>query len=80
MQHINASCNRHTSLHALTLSLPLPNTIPDTSFVTQLLSVQACFEPSLDYVVTKIPRWDLGKFEVTKSTQYNTTQSIINIP
>ncbi|KAJ2008169.1 carbamoyl-phosphate synthase (glutamine-hydrolyzing) cpa2 [Coemansia thaxteri] len=22
----------------------------------------ACFEPSLDYVVTKIPRWDLGKF------------------
>merc|ERR1719331_1621024 len=24
---------------------------------------QACFEPSLDYCVTKIPRWDLGKFE-----------------
>ncbi|KAJ2381821.1 carbamoyl-phosphate synthase (glutamine-hydrolyzing) cpa2, partial [Coemansia sp. RSA 2603] len=22
----------------------------------------ACFEPSLDYVVTKIPRWDLSKF------------------
>ncbi|KAJ2825245.1 carbamoyl-phosphate synthase (glutamine-hydrolyzing) cpa2, partial [Coemansia sp. 'formosensis'] len=22
----------------------------------------ACFEPSLDYVVTKIPRWDLAKF------------------
>jgi carbamoyl-phosphate synthase (ammonia) len=29
--------------------------------VTQ--STQACFEPSLDYCVTKIPRWDLGKFE-----------------
>jgi len=27
----------------------------------------ACFEPSLDYVVVKIPRWDLDKFEyVTK--------------
>ena len=26
-------------------------------------TTQACFEPSLDYVVTKIPRWDLGKFE-----------------
>jgi len=27
----------------------------------------ACFEPSLDYVVCKIPRWDLGKFKgVTK--------------
>jgi len=23
---------------------------------------QACFEPSLDYIVTKIPRWDLNKF------------------
>ena len=22
----------------------------------------ACFEPSLDYVVVKIPRWDLKKF------------------
>ena len=23
----------------------------------------ACFEPSLDYIVTKIPKWDLGKFQ-----------------
>jgi len=29
--------------------------------VTQCTS--ACFEPALDYVVCKIPRWDLGKFE-----------------
>jgi carbamoyl-phosphate synthase large subunit len=27
----------------------------------------ACFEPSLDYIVTKIPKWDLAKF----STQVN---------
>jgi hypothetical protein len=27
-------------------------------------STQACFEPSLDYIVTKIPRWDLAKFQV----------------
>ncbi|XP_023226449.1 CAD protein-like [Centruroides sculpturatus] len=25
-------------------------------------STTACFEPSLDYCVVKIPRWDLGKF------------------
>lgn len=25
-------------------------------------ATSACFEPSLDYVVVKIPRWDLGKF------------------
>lgn len=24
---------------------------------------QACFEPSLDYIVTKVPRWDMTKFE-----------------
>lgn len=26
-------------------------------------TTQSCFEPSLDYVVTKVPRWDLVKFE-----------------
>lgn len=36
----------------------LPNIV---NSVTQ--TTQACFEPSLDYVVTKVPRWDLGKFE-----------------
>lgn len=29
--------------------------------VTKVTS--ACFEPALDYVVCKIPRWDLGKFK-----------------
>lgn len=24
---------------------------------------QACFEPSLDYIVTKLPRWDMTKFQ-----------------
>ena len=26
-------------------------------------STTACFEPSLDYCVVKVPRWDLSKFE-----------------
>ena len=26
-------------------------------------STSACFEPTLDYVVCKLPRWDLGKFK-----------------
>jgi len=30
-------------------------------------TTNACFEPALDYIVCKIPRWDLGKFKgVTK--------------
>ncbi|KAI9298426.1 putative bifunctional pyrimidine biosynthesis protein [Neoconidiobolus thromboides FSU 785] len=41
----------------LGLNIPL-NEIKNS--VTKLTS--ACFEPSLDYVVVKIPRWDLKKF------------------
>src|SRR5256886_17450504 len=29
---------------------------------------QACFEPSLDYLVVKIPRWALGKFKGVDET------------
>ncbi len=29
---------------------------------------QACFEPSLDYIVVKIPRWDLDKFKGVDET------------
>ncbi len=40
---------------ALGRSLPeVPNVVTETTC--------ACFEPSLDYVVVKLPRWDLGKF------------------
>jgi len=36
--------------------------LPDLrNAVTQ--TTTACFEPSLDYIVTKIPRWDLAKFD-----------------
>ena len=30
--------------------------------------ISACFEPSIDYVVTKIPRFDFGKFAGTSET------------
>ncbi|KAK0196429.1 ATPase domain protein [Armillaria mellea] len=40
---------------ALGYTLPeLPNTVTKTTV--------ACFEPSLDYIVMKIPEWDLAKF------------------
>ena len=44
---------------AAKLALGLPLTELKNS-VTQ--ATTACFEPSLDYVVVKIPRWDLLKF------------------
>jgi carbamoyl-phosphate synthase large subunit len=41
---------------ALGHTLPeLPNAVTKTT--------TACFEPALDYIVTKIPKWDLSKFQ-----------------
>ena len=36
----------------------LPNAVTKTT--------TACFEPSLDYIVTKMPKWDLSKFQHVK--------------
>jgi carbamoylphosphate synthase large subunit len=36
----------------------------------------ACFEPSLDYVVLKIPRWDFKKFELVKRRLGSSMKSI----
>lgn len=41
----------------LALGIPLPEIKNSVTGVTT-----ACFEPSLDYCVIKIPRWDLAKF------------------
>jgi len=41
----------------LALGIPLPEI---RNLVTGRTT--ACFEPSLDYCVVKIPRWDLSKF------------------
>ena len=42
----------------LALGIPLPEL---RNSVTG--STTACFEPSLDYCVVKVPRWDLRKFQ-----------------
>ncbi|KAJ8352718.1 hypothetical protein SKAU_G00241940, partial [Synaphobranchus kaupii] len=42
----------------LALGIPLPEIKNVVSGKTT-----ACFEPSLDYIVTKIPRWDLDRFQ-----------------
>eukprot|EP00601_Ochromonadales_sp_CCMP2298_P032848 CAMPEP_0173372484 /NCGR_PEP_ID=MMETSP1144-20121109/27924_1 /TAXON_ID=483371 /ORGANISM="non described non described, Strain CCMP2298" /LENGTH=1487 /DNA_ID=CAMNT_0014324465 /DNA_START=113 /DNA_END=4577 /DNA_ORIENTATION=+ len=42
----------------IAMGVTLPEIVNSVTGVTQ-----ACFEPSLDYVVTKMPRWDLSKFE-----------------
>lgn len=44
----------------LALGVPLPSLENNTTQMTT-----ACFEPSLDYIVAKIPRWDLDRFQHT---------------
>lgn len=41
----------------LSLGIALPDIINSVTSNTT-----ACFEPSLDYCVVKMPRWDLSKF------------------
>ena len=49
-------------LAAVAAKLALGKLLPDLkNSVTK--STTACFEPSLDYIVVKIPRWDLAKFD-----------------
>jgi len=46
----------------------LPNEITGTS--------SACFEPSIDYTVVKVPRWSFEKFPGTRDTLGTTMQSV----
>lgn len=55
------SCQRYPLAFVaakLALGIPLPDIKNAVSEKTT-----ACFEPSLDYIVTKIPRWDLDRFQ-----------------
>lgn len=54
---------------ALGHTLPeLPNAVTKTT--------TACFEPSLDYIVTKIPKWDLAKFQYVERTVGSAMKSV----
>ncbi|KFY39514.1 hypothetical protein V494_03947 [Pseudogymnoascus sp. VKM F-4513 (FW-928)] len=71
---VNARLSRSSALASKATGYPLAytaakiglgHTLPELpNAVTKTTS--ANFEPSLDYVVTKIPRWDLAKFQHVK--------------
>ena len=68
---VNARLSRSSALASKATGYPLASVAAKLGLgfgldeianaVTKVTS--ACFEPALDYVVCKIPRWDLGKFE-----------------
>lgn len=55
----------------LALNIPLPAIKNSVTGVTT-----ACFEPSLDYCVVKIPRWDLSKFTRVSKTIGSSMKSV----
>jgi carbamoyl-phosphate synthase (ammonia) len=67
---VNARLSRSSALASKATGYPLAAVAAKLSLGITLPEIQnavtrrttACFEPSLDYIVTKIPRWDLGKF------------------
>jgi len=68
---VNARLSRSSALASKATGYPLAFVaaklglgIPLTEIENAVTKkTQACFEPSLDYIVTKIPRWDMSKFE-----------------
>jgi carbamoyl-phosphate synthase large subunit len=68
---VNARLSRSSALASKATGYPLAFIAAKIGLGHTLPSLQnavtktttACFEPSLDYIVTKIPRWDLSKFQ-----------------
>jgi len=71
---VNARLSRSSALASKATGYPLAfvaaklgigYTLPEVpNSITQI--TQACFEPALDYIVVKFPRWDLEKFDKVK--------------
>ncbi|CAM9308109.1 unnamed protein product [Hapterophycus canaliculatus] len=72
---VNARLSRSSALASKATGYPLAFVAAKLGMGITLPEIQnaitkrtmACFEPSLDYCVTKIPRWDLSKFEGVSS-------------
>jgi len=68
---VNARLSRSSALASKATGYPLAFVAAKLSLGIPMLEVQnavtkktqACFEPSLDYIVTKVPRWDMSKFQ-----------------
>ncbi|KAI9848484.1 MAG: hypothetical protein M1838_000507 [Thelocarpon superellum] len=81
---VNARLSRSSALASKATGYPLAFVaaklglgIPLNEIANAVTKVTcACFEPSLDYVVVKIPRWDLKKF-LRVSTQLNSSMKSV---
>lgn len=68
---VNARLSRSSALASKATGYPLAHVAAKIALGYSLIDIpnrvtgvtQACFEPSLDYLVVKIPRWDMEKFK-----------------
>ena len=68
---VNARLSRSSALASKATGYPLAYVATKLSLGRNLVSIRnsvtktttACFEPSMDYCVVKMPRWDLNKFQ-----------------
>mmetsp|Transcript_16399 Transcript_16399/g.24619 ORF Transcript_16399/g.24619 Transcript_16399/m.24619 type:complete len:1619 (-) Transcript_16399:529-5385(-) len=68
---VNARLSRSSALASKATGFPLAYVATKLSLGHDLVSIRnsvtqtttACFEPSLDYCVVKVPRWDMRKFQ-----------------
>ncbi|XP_028560613.2 carbamoyl-phosphate synthase [ammonia], mitochondrial [Podarcis muralis] len=68
---VNARLSRSSALASKATGYPLAFIAAKIALGIPLLDIEnavsgkttACFEPSLDYIVTKVPRWDLDRFQ-----------------
>lgn len=69
---VNARLSRSSALASKATGYPLAHVATKVALGKGLFEIvndatkvtMACFEPSLDYIVVKVPRWDLGKFHM----------------
>ncbi|CAD1808210.1 carbamoyl-phosphate synthase, large subunit [Candida parapsilosis] len=81
---VNARLSRSSALASKATGYPLAYTAAKLGLNIPLNEVRnnvtrstcACFEPSLDYVVVKIPRWDLKKFTRVSSLLSSAMKSV----
>ena len=81
---INARLSRSSAIASKATGYPLAYmaakislgySLPElTNSITR--ATTACFEPSLDYIVLKLPRWDFRKFELVKRKLGSTMKSV----
>ncbi len=72
---VNARLSRSSALASKATGYPLAYVATKLSLGKDLVSIRnsvtktttACFEPSLDYCVVKMPRWDLKKFSLVSN-------------